>query len=226
MKLIFINNKKIIIFGSKGFLGSTISKMFGEGMFTGINNLDLLSEGSIEQCDILINCGDASSVSCSLTDPSNDFERNVTLVKNILEKIRLSGNKNIRFINFSSAAVHGNPKNLPIRETDFCHPISPYGSHKMMTEELCRYYYNCFGIKTLSLRIFSAYGIGPKKILLRDLHEKILNSNGEITLFGTGNETRDFIHTEDIYRQLLLAIENSNFDGEAVNVANGKGVYV
>jgi UDP-glucose 4-epimerase len=96
----------------------------------------------------------------------------------------------------------------------------------MMAEELCRYYYNSFGIKTLSLRIFSAYGNGQKKMLLWDLHQKILNSNGEITLFGTGNESRDFIHSEDIYQQLILAIENSRFDGEAVNVANGKEVYI
>ena len=95
-----------------------------------------------------------------------------------------------------------------------------------MAEELCRYYYNSFGIKTLSLRIFSAYGVGQNKMLLWDLHQKIINSNGEITLFGTGNESRDFIHTEDIYQQLILAIENSRFDGETVNVANGKEVYI
>ena len=58
------------------------------------------------------------------------------------------------------------------------------------------------------------------------LHQKILNSNGEITLFGTGKESRDFIHIEDIYQQLILAIENSRFEGESVNVANGKEVYI
>jgi UDP-glucose 4-epimerase len=216
----------VIIFGSKGFLGSSLLKMFGVENCVAINNVDLLNEVSLSQCDILINCAGASSVPSSLIDPSNDFERNVTLVKDILERIRLSGNNNIRFVNLSSAAVYGNPQNLPVLESDKCQPISPYGSHKMMAEELCRYYHNCFGIKTLSLRIFSAYGIGQQKMLLWDLHQKILNSNGEIILFGTGNESRDFIHTEDIYRQLILAINKSNFDGEAVNVANGKEVYV
>ncbi len=217
---------KIIIFGSKGFLGSSLLKIFEEYTCTVIDNINFLSELSLIKCDVLINCAGASSVPNSFVNPSNDFQRNVTLVKDILEKIRLSGNKNIRFVNLSSAAVYGNPQNLPVRETDSCLTISPYGSHKMMAEKLCKYYHNCFGIKTLSLRIFSAYGIGQKKMLLWDLHQKILNSNGEITLFGTGNESRDFIHTEDIYRQLILAINNSNFDGEAVNVANGKEVYV
>jgi dTDP-glucose 4,6-dehydratase/UDP-glucose 4-epimerase len=82
------------------------------------------------------------------------------------------------------------------------------------------------GFKTLSLRIFSAYGNGQKKLLLWDLHEKIQKSNGEIILFGTGSESRDFINVEDVYRQLILAIENSKFDGEALNVANGKEVYI
>jgi UDP-glucose 4-epimerase len=217
---------KVIIFGSKGFLGSSLLKMFGVENCVAINNVDLLNEVSLSQCDILINCAGASSVPSSLIDPSNDFERNVILVKDILDRIRLSGNKNIRFVNLSSAAVYGNPQNLPIKESHMCQPISPYGSHKMMAEELCSYYNNCFGIKTVSLRIFSAYGIGQRKMLLWDLHQKIVNSNGEIILFGTGNESRDFIHTEDIYRQLILAINNSNFDGEAINVANGKEVYI
>ncbi len=200
--------------------------MFGVENCVAINNVDLLNEVSLSQCDILINCAGASSVPSSLIDPSNDFERNVILVKDILDRIRLGGNKNIRFVNLSSAAVYGNPQNLPIKESHMCQPICPYGSHKMMAEELCSYYNNCFGIKTVSLRIFSAYGIGQRKMLLWDLHQKIFNSNGEIILFGTGNESRDFIHTEDIYRQLILAINNSNFDGEAINVANGKEVYV
>lgn len=222
----FTNNKKIIIFGSKGFLGRSLVESFGVTNCNCINDLCYLTKDLLTNDVVLINCAGASSVQSSLIDPSNDFERNVTLVKEILDRIRLSENKNIRFVNLSSAAVYGNPQNLPIKESDMCRPISPYGSHKLMAEELCRYYYNSFGIKTLSLRIFSAYGIGQNKMLLWDLHRKILNSNGEITLFGTGNESRDFIHTEDIYQQLILAIENSRFDGEAVNLANGKEVYI
>ena len=81
-------------------------------------------------------------------------------------------------------------------------------------------------MKTLSLRIFSAYGNGQKKLLLWDLHEKIQNSNGIIVLYGTGKESRDFIHIEDIAQQILLAIDNADFSGEAINVANGVGVKI
>jgi UDP-glucose 4-epimerase len=216
----------IVILGSKGFLGSSLVKIFGFHNCLGIQDVNLLKDLLPTKCDVLINCAGASNVPSSFVDPANDLEKNVVLVMEILEMIRLSGNYNVRFVNLSSAAVYGNPSVLPIQESHSCQPISPYGSHKMMAEDLCRYYNRCFGIKTLSLRIFSAYGIGQRKMLLWDLHQKIRNSNGEIILFGTGNESRDFIHTEDIYRQLILSIENSKFDGEAVNVGNGNEVYI
>jgi len=87
-------------------------------------------------------------------------------------------------------------------------------------------YSQCFGLKTLSLRIFSAYGNGQKKLLLWDLHKKIQNSNGNVVLFGTGKESRDFIHIEDFAQQILLAIDHAEFVGEAINVANGVEVKI
>jgi dTDP-glucose 4,6-dehydratase/UDP-glucose 4-epimerase len=95
-----------------------------------------------------------------------------------------------------------------------------------MAELLLLEYSQCFGLKTLSLRIFSAYGNGQKKLLLWDLHEKIQKSKDKIILFGTGNESRDFIHIEDIGRQILLGIENVDFLGESINVANGVEVKI
>jgi dTDP-glucose 4,6-dehydratase/UDP-glucose 4-epimerase len=63
-------------------------------------------------------------------------------------------------------------------------------------------------------------------MLLWDLHQKILNSNGKIILFGTGEESRDFIHIDDIVQQIVLAIDNADFKGEAINVANGLEVRI
>jgi UDP-glucose 4-epimerase len=217
---------KIIIFGGNGFLGYAFKSYFGSDNALSVSEITMLTLDLLRPVDVFINCAGASNVLKSFQHPSNDFEKNSILVHRLLELIRISGNEKLKFLNLSSAAVYGNPKVLPIRESSECIPISPYGSHKLISEEICRYYSKCFGIKTVSLRIFSAYGNGQKKMLFWDLHQKILNSNGEITLFGTGNESRDFIHIEDIYWQLILAIENSNFDGEAVNVANGKGVYI
>lgn len=219
---------RVIIFGSKGFVGSQLCQNFLRNGYRvlEINRCQQLNVQVLNGIDIFINCAGSSNVSMSIECPKIDFEKNVVLVQVLLEAIRLSGNVNLKFINLSSAAVYGNPQQLPICESNQCTPISPYGYHKKIAEQLLLEYAQCYGLNSLTLRLFSAYGVGQRKMLLWDLHQKIVNSNGEITLFGTGEESRDFIHMVDIYQQLILAIENSKFDGEALNVANGKEVYI
>jgi dTDP-glucose 4,6-dehydratase/UDP-glucose 4-epimerase len=217
---------RILIFGHQGYLGSSIqSRLLADDILV-YNNINEITKEIISKIDVFINCAGASNVSASFIDPSIDFHKNATLVQLLLEKIRLSGNQNIRFINFSSAAVYGSPKNLPINENSITNPISPYGFHKMIAERICSEYSKFFGLNTLSLRIFSAYGLGQRKMLLWDLHQKILNSDGKIILFGTGEESRDFIHIDDIVQQIVLAIDNADFKGEAINVANGLEVRI
>lgn len=223
---------KVLILGTRGFIGSNLVNLFqqqGHQIKTlrreeFMNNQNLRM--SLENSDVVINCIGSANVGFSYTNTSEDFESNVGVVRQVLEILVQRNLNNVRFINLSSAAVYGNPNKLPIKETDQVQPISPYGFHKHMAELLLKEYSHCFGLKTLSLRIFSAYGNGQRKLLLWDLHQKILNSNGEIILFGTGNESRDFIHIEDIYQQFILAIENSRFEGESVNMANGEEVSI
>ncbi len=220
------NKINILIFGSKGFLARHFIKSFERIDFCRVFVIENVNSNLIDDADILINCAGSSNVAASFLDPIDDFRKNTSLVHQLLEGIRLSKNKNIRFINLSSAAVYGNPEILPIKENSVLKPISPYGFHKKMAEEICLEYNRCFGIKTLSLRIFSAYGPGQKKMLLWDLHNKILNSKSEISLSGTGNESRDFIHIEDIFQQLVLIIKHSNFLGNVVNIGNGVEVTI
>lgn len=217
---------KYVVFGSSGFLGSSILSYLPSSQALGINNMSDIDLINLNQFQIFINCAGASNVNNSFQDPINDFNKNTILVEQLLEIIRVSGNKKIKFINISSAAVYGNPQFLPIVEFSNIEPISPYGFHKKMAEDLCRYYNQCFGLNTLSLRVFSAYGEGQRKMLFWDLHNKILNSIGNIELFGTGEESRDFIHIEDIIQQIILAINHADFTGEAINVANGTEVRI
>ena len=131
---------------------------------------------------------------------------------------------NCKFINLSSAAVYGNPLSLPIYENDALHPVSPYGKHKKMAEEICAEFTNDFGLKTCNLRIFSAYGAGLKKQLLWDLYQKSLTGN--IELFGTGDETRDFIYIDDLLDVINLVANKATFDATCLNVANGIQVKI
>ena len=223
---------KITILGSQGFIGSNLVNFFryqGHEIQT-LSKEDLLDINilinAFEKSEVVINCIGSATVGYSYTNTGEAFESNVIIVGKVLEHLRQNSFQHIKFINLSSAAVYGNPENLPVKELDETKPMSPYGYHKLMSELLLKEYHHCFGLKTLSLRIFSAYGIGQKKLLLWDLHQKIRNSNGKICLFGTGNETRDFIHVDDIAQQIMLVISNASFKGEAVNVGNGVGVKI
>jgi dTDP-glucose 4,6-dehydratase/UDP-glucose 4-epimerase len=226
---------KILIIGSKGFVGSHCLEYFiskGNEVFeadvsesTNNNFYKIESQNSNFsipfkefQFDVCINASGSAHVGFSFENPAIDFELNVVNIQKILVAIR-DFNPNCKFVNFSSAAVYGNPTTLPITENSTCKPLSPYGFHKLQSELLLTEYHKFFGLKTCSLRVFSAYGPRLKKQLFWDLYQKIIQ-NDEISLFGTGNETRDFIYIDDLLQIIDLVIHNSDFKGSIYNVAN------
>lgn len=227
---------KILIIGSEGFIGSHCADYFASkgneiwradvSEVSGVNcykierqNSDFSPVFKAQQFDVCINASGSAHVGFSFENPSKDFELNVINVQKILVAIR-DYNPNCKFINFSSAAVYGNPKTLPITENMSCKPLSPYGFHKLQSELLLTEYHKFFDIKTCSLRVFSAYGPRLKKQLFWDLYQKTLLSD-TISLFGSGTETRDFIYIDDLVQIVDLVIQNSSFEGAIYNVANG-----
>lgn len=226
---------KILIIGSKGFIGSHCVDYFKSKDFevwqADVNessddnffkierqNSDFAAVFKENQYDVCINASGSAHVGFSFENPSKDFELNVVNVQKILVAIR-DYNSDCKFINFSSAAVYGNPQFLPITENSICKPLSPYGFHKWQSELLLTEYHKFFGLNTCSLRVFSAYGPRLKKQLFWDLYQKSLESE-EVSLFGNGNETRDFIYIDDLIQILDLVIQNSTFQGTIYNVAN------
>jgi UDP-glucose 4-epimerase len=188
------------------------------------SNSDYNSIFQKESFDLCINCSGAASVPDSIVNPLRDYSLNTINVFRILEAIR-KHTPSCRFMNLSSAAVYGNPDRLPVNETALPHPLSPYGIHKLQAEELCKEFYEFFKIGTCSLRIFSVYGIGLQKQLFWDLHKKALKS-GALTLFGTGNESRDFINVIDLSRAIEFVFLQSDFKADIVNIANGIEVTI
>jgi UDP-glucose 4-epimerase len=226
---------KILIVGSRGFIGSHCVDYFKNKGFevwqADVNessmdnffklerqNSDFAAIFKERQFDICINASGSAHVGFSFENPSKDFELNVANVQKILVAIR-DYNSDCKFINFSSAAVYGNPQFLPITENSICKPLSPYGFHKWQSELLLTEYHKFFGLNTLSLRVFSAYGPGLKKQLFWDLYQKALQDD-VVSLFGTGNETRDFIYIDDLLQIIDLVIQNSSFQGSTYNVAS------
>jgi UDP-glucose 4-epimerase len=227
---------KVLIIGSEGFIGKHCLAYFNK-LGHNVYGADIIDAHKPQysciaksassynelfihhQYDICVNASGSANVGFSFENPDVDFELNVVNVHKLLVAIR-SYNPSCKFINFSSAAVYGNPTLLPITEDQPKNPLSPYGFHKLQSEYLLKEYHRFFGIATCNLRIFSAYGPGLRKQLFWDLYQKTLQSNS-IELFGTGAETRDFIFIDDLLAALKCVIENATFDGESYNVATG-----
>ncbi len=212
---------KILIIGSQGFIGKHCANYFSQYhqiTAQGVTQ-DFDSLFVTQKYDVCINASGSANVGFSFENPAIDFELNVLNVNKLLVAIR-QHNPTCKFINFSSAAVYGNPMKLPIAENTPTKPLSPYGFHKLQSEYLLTEYHKFFGLHTCSLRVFSAYGNGLKKQLFWDLHQKTLH-NDNIELFGTGEESRDFIFIDDLIQTVALIIEKAPFEGDIFNIASG-----
>ncbi len=236
---------KILVTGVNGFIGTHIAEKFknhghvvyGVDISYGQNDcitdfyvLDILKEDvqTILQNirpDIIIHCAGLANVSFSLEQPMEDFQANTVIVYRLLEGMHQCGLTKSRFVLLSSAAVYGQPNRLPISETDELKPMSPYALHKKMAEDVCLYYANNYNFNIRILRVFSAYGPGLKKQIFWDMYQKI-KKNGCLELFGTGEESRDYIYIDDLVEAIFLIAIDVTSSYLIWNVANGQEVFI
>ncbi|HEY5811040.1 MAG TPA: NAD-dependent epimerase/dehydratase family protein [Terrimicrobiaceae bacterium] len=232
---------KIAIIGSQGFVGAHCYSYFEQNNEVwGADISNKLAQQNFfpverehtdfgiifheHEFDLCINASGNGLVSKSLESPLFDYELNVFNTIKILECIRTK-QPSCRFINLSSAAVYGNPETLPVQESSPLNPISPYGWHKRYGEEICTEYWKLHGIRSLTLRIFSLYGENLRKQLFWDIYQKTCESK-RIILFGTGDETRDFLYIRDLMQVFSRVILASSFEAEALNVAAGVEISI
>lgn len=161
-----------------------------------------------ERPDVVVHCASNSSVPYSLAQPLEAFERTVGITAVLLEYLRQHAPKAV-VLYPSSAAVYGAAPDLPLHETDTLNPVSPYGFHKEMVERLLAAQATCFGQPAVAVRFFSIYGPGLRKQLLWDAAVRLLSGDSPQTFFGTGEETRDWIHVEDAAGLILHLAERS-----------------
>ena len=228
----------ILIIGSEGFIGKNIVNFYlhknvnvaGVDVTESTNKIKYFRVSDLTYNlndtllgyipDICFYCGGSANVQLSIEQPYKDFLLNVERVSSALDGL-MRINKNCKFINISSAAVYGNPKKFPVEENCPFEPVSPYGWHKFQSENLCQEYFNRFGIPTCSVRPFSIYGSGQRKLLFWDVYQKVKKKE-PMTFFGTGNETRDFIYIEDFVKALDSIIMCGEFNGDCYNIAFGE----
>ena len=169
--------------------------------------------------DVCVHGAGRASVELSMTDPAADFRSGVDAVFNVLDAIRLHAPK-CRVVYLSSAAVYGNPQTLPIVETHAASPISSYGFHKLIGEQLCTEFSTVYDLRTSAVRIFSAYGPGLRRQVVWDVCRKAI-TQPTLTLRGTGDESRDFIHARDVAGALFVIADRAECRAETYNLASG-----
>jgi UDP-glucose 4-epimerase len=238
--------KTVLVTGGFGFLGRAIARKFkrldyrvigvGRGHWApeeslargfdswlnaGVTLSSLMSVR--EEFDLVVHCAGNGSVGYSLTNPLQDFYKTVQSTADVLEFLRLTRSSSL-LIYPSSAGVYGKKPDAPIRESDTLNPISPYGFHKKIAEQMLESYSQTYGIRVAVIRFFSIYGAGLTKQLLWDASSKLRGATTAPAVFwGTGEETRDWIESEDA-AELAATVASS---GERFSVINGaSGVRV
>jgi UDP-glucose 4-epimerase len=165
----------------------------------------------------------------SIADPLEPNDINITGTLNVLWAAKLNGVK--RVVYSSSSSVYGEQPTLPLEEEMTPRPMSPYALQKWAGEEYCKLFSKVYGLETVSLRYFNVYGprmipTGAYATAIQIFLEN-LKRDEPITIFGDGEQTRDFTHVKDVVKANLLAMESQSVGtGEILNITSGKNYTV
>jgi UDP-glucose 4-epimerase len=173
--------------------------------------------------DAILHFAGSASVPLSLSSPLQDFERTVLTTAQVLEYLRIHS-PNTRLVYSSSASVYGAAERVPIPEQTSRAPVSPYGVHKGIAEQLIESYAHQYKLSASIVRFFSVHGRGLRKQLLWDACRKL--TADDTVFMGTGDEIRDWLHVEDAANLMLLATRHANPLCPVVNGGSGTGVTV
>lgn len=242
---------KALVTGGAGFIGSHIvDRLLNDGhevvvlddFSTGHqsnlqeNSSLTIVEGDISNFDTVENCMNGvdwvfhkaavASVPKTVNDPVGSSSVNYKGTLHLLESAR---NNNIkRFVFASSAALYGDEATLPKVETMCPMTLSPYAVDKLASESACGMYTKLYGLETVCLRYFNVYGprqdpSSPYSGVISVFTNKLENKETP-TIFGDGEQTRDFVFVNDVVEANMKAAVTSNCTGEYFNIATGKKI--
>jgi len=129
-----------------------------------------------------------------------------------------------RFVYASSCAVYGEAESLPLREDSPLRPASPYAVSKLAAENYVRVFCEVFGLETVCLRFFNVYGSRQAYSEYSGVMTQFiscLTKDLPLVIFGDGEQTRDFVHVQDVVEANMLALKNKGVVGETFNIATG-----
>ena len=150
---------------------------------------------------------------------------NVDATQRLLEAVHRNGRVS-RLVYASSSSVYGDAERYPTLETDRPQPMSPYGVTKLAAEHLCSLYAANFDVPTVSLRYFTVYGPRQRTDMAFTRFSRAAALGEPITIYGTGEQIRDFTFVDDVVEANLCAARSDVAPGSVYNVAGGSSISV
>jgi UDP-glucose 4-epimerase len=242
---------RVLVTGGGGFIGSHLAERllergddvrildsFATGRRENLAHLpDVeLVEGDVQSferahhavrgCDAVLHQAALPSVPRSIQDPLTTNAVNVTGTLNVLLAARDAGVR--RVVYASSSSVYGSNEQLPKREDQQVAPISPYAVSKLAGEGFCRSFTTIYGLECVSLRYFNVFG--PRQdpnsqysaVIPKFIAAALAGRRP--TVFGDGEQSRDFTYIDNVIEANLLALDSSAGAGEVFNAACGERV--
>ncbi len=236
-----------LITGAAGFLGSSLANQLSrEGHL--VRGLDDLSAGDpkalgpdvhftrgdlsdrpklwtlLQEVDVVYHLAARVSVPESILYPRDYNNANVGGTVALMEAMRDVGVR--RVVLASSGAVYGDLGKQPLKESMTPNPRSPYAVSKLAAEYYVRTIGGLWGIETVSLRIFNAYGPGQH---LPASHPPVVphylkqaQRGGTLVVHGDGTQTRDYVYVDDVVSGMVAAATAPNVDGLVINIGSGR----
>ena len=179
---------------------------------------------AVEGIDCIFHQAALASVPLSVENPMQVNDACVNGTLNVLDQARQAGVQ--RVVYAASSAAYGNAPFASNREADLVSPLSPYAVSKLAGEHYCHAFYETYGLETVCLRYFNVFG--PRQYLNSPYSAVIplfigaLVSGEQPTVYGDGQQTRDFTYVGNVVHANLLAAKSQEAVGKSINVADGK----
>lgn len=241
--------KKILVTGGAGFIGShLVDALLADGLqVVVVDNFSTGKRDNLQQdhpalsiidgdvrdlstveaaargVNAIVHLAAVASVQASVDDPAGTHQVNLVGTLNLLQAARKHDIR--RFVYASSAAIYGDTEQLPVSEDSLLSPLTPYAADKLAGEHYCDFYSRQYGLEPVIFRFFNIFGprqdpsspySGVISIFLQQALKRL-----PMTVFGDGEQSRDFVYVADLVRLLVAAIMVRKPPVLPMNVGNG-----
>ena len=246
-----MKNSKVLVTGGAGFIGSNLVRkllldnnevVVLDNLSSGfLDNFNYLKDvkfingdirnlkdvkDAIDGVEVVFHLAASVGNKRSIDFPILDSEINILGTINILDQCVKNGVRKI--ITSSSAGIYGELKTIPIKEDHSIEPDSPYGCSKLCTEKMSLSYSKLYDLESICLRYFNVYGPNQRFDAYGNVIPifvyKMLQKE-PLIVFGDGNQTRDFIHVDDVVQANINSANSRGISG-AFNIASGQRVSI